>query len=276
MEDDVIGPWSEDKLELLRKYLAAYVGIMQGQTWCRNGYHYIDAFAGSGQPRSRDYGEYVDGSPRIALGLSFSSYTFIEQNPYRVQRLQQLQQEFADRDIRIFEGDCNQIIPQHVTCRICYEHFNRGVVFLDPFALQIDWCTVQAIAETRALEIVMNIPTMAINRTVLLNDFDQLTDMQVQRMTRFWGTTEWRDEIYERVPTLFEEMWEIKTNKTSAQRLGDLYRGRLGEIFPHVTYPLVMRNSHNQPIYCLIFAGHNPTGARITENIFRHYERLGA
>lgn len=276
-DDDVIGPWSEDKLGLLRKYLAAYVSIMRGQPWCKNGYHYIDAFAGSGRPRSQDYGEYVDGSPRVALSLAspFTSYTFVEQDPYRVQKLQQLQEEFPDREIRIFQGDCNQIIPQHITCDICFERYNRGFVFLDPFALSVDWETVQAIAATRALEILMNIPTMAINRTALLNNPEQLTDAQVQRMNRFWGTTEWRGDIYEQVPTLFDETWEIKTNKTTARRLGDLYRGRLSEIFPHVTYPLVMRNAHKQPIYCLIFAGHKSNGAKITEDIFNHYEKLG-
>jgi len=34
-QDDRIGPWSEDKLWLLSKYLDAYTNIMQGQSWCR-------------------------------------------------------------------------------------------------------------------------------------------------------------------------------------------------------------------------------------------------
>lgn len=44
-QDDVIGPWSEDKLDLLGRYLHAYTVIMRAQDWCK-GYHYIDAFAG--------------------------------------------------------------------------------------------------------------------------------------------------------------------------------------------------------------------------------------
>lgn len=66
-QDDIIGPWSEDKLQLLGKYLHAYTFIMQGQRWCRNGYHYIDAFAGTGKARARDEERHVDGSPPAAL-----------------------------------------------------------------------------------------------------------------------------------------------------------------------------------------------------------------
>jgi len=79
-QEDTIGPWSEDKLDLLKKYLNAYTAIMHGQKWCQRGYHYIDAFAGTGAPRARDEERYIDGSPRVALTIQnpFYSYTFIE------------------------------------------------------------------------------------------------------------------------------------------------------------------------------------------------------
>lgn len=66
--EDVIGHWSVEKLGLLRKYLSAYVGILKSQPWCR-GYEYIDAFAGTGKPKSKEEQRYIDGSPRVALSL---------------------------------------------------------------------------------------------------------------------------------------------------------------------------------------------------------------
>jgi len=77
--NDIIGKWSLEKFELLRKYLAGYLIVLTNQTWCR-GYEYIDAFAGTGKPKTKDEQRYVDGSPRIALGLmpSFTQYHFIE------------------------------------------------------------------------------------------------------------------------------------------------------------------------------------------------------
>jgi len=275
-QEDVIGPWSEGKLDLLRKYLHAYARVMQGQKWCRNGYHYIDAFAGTGKPRARDAERYVDGSPRVALTIQypFRSYVFIEKTPWRVQGLQELRAEFPERDIRIREGDCNQIIVTEVTPRIRYENLNRGLIFLDPFGMDIKWSTVEKIAETRALEIFLNFPVMALNRTVLPNDPNALTEAQIERMNRFWGSTEWRDDIYGEVRTLFGPV-EMKIRRTTGKRLGQLFKRRLLEVFPYVTDPLVMTNSKNAPLYCLMLAGHNQTGAKIVQDIFSRYGRLG-
>lgn len=275
--EDTIGPWSEDKLQLLRKYLHAYTVIMRNQRWCRNGYHYIDAFAGTGKPWARDEKRYIDGSPRVALTIEhpFHSYTFIEKTPWRVERLQELQDEFPDRDIRIYEGDCNQIISTRITPRIRYQYFNRGLIFLDPFGMDTEWATIEQIAETRALEIFMNLPVMALNRTALPNDPNALTEAQIDRMNRFWGSTEWRGEIYTEVPTLFGPL-EVKIHPTTGKRVGQLFKRRLEEVFPHVTKPLVMSNSNNAPLYCLIFAGHKDKAAKIVRDIFQRYERLGA
>lgn len=275
-QEDIIGPWSEDKLQLLKKYLHAYTVIMRGQKWCRNGYHYIDAFAGTGKPRARDEERYIDGSPRVALTIQhpFHSYTFIEKTPWRVQRLRELVDEFPDRDIRIREGDCKHIITTEITPSIRYERFNRGLIFLDPFGMNAEWSTIEQIAETRALETFMNFPVMAINRTTLPNDPNALTEAQIERMNRFWGSTEWRGDIYVEMPTFFGPV-EVKIRSTTGRRLGRLFKKRLGEVFPYVTDPLVMTNSKNAPLYCLIFAGHNSTGARIVRDIFQRYERLG-
>jgi three-Cys-motif partner protein len=107
--EDLIGKWSLEKLGLLRKYLAAYLRILTNQSWCR-GYEFIDAFAGTGRPKSRDEQRYVDGSPRIALSLKppFTQYHFVEQESWRVAKLEKLRAEFADRSITLYHGDCKQ------------------------------------------------------------------------------------------------------------------------------------------------------------------------
>lgn len=150
----------------------------------------------------------------------------------------------------------------------------RGLIFLDPFSMNTEWTTIEQIAETKALEVFMNFPVMALNRTALPNDPYALTESQIERMNRFWGSTEWRDDIYEQVQTLFGPV-EMKIHSTTGQRLGKLFKKRLEQAYPFVTDPLVMTNSRNAPLYCLIFAGHNSTGAKIVQDIFRRYERLG-
>ncbi len=44
---------------------------------------------------------------------------------------------------------------------------------------------------------------------------------------------------------------------------------RLKPLFTHVTDPIVIKNTHGADIYCLIFAGHNETGAKIANDVFR-------
>ena len=76
---DTIGRWSLEKLDLLKKYLLAYVTVLKKQGSIK-GYEYIDGFAGTGRPKTRDEQRYVEGSPRVALSLStpFTKYHFIE------------------------------------------------------------------------------------------------------------------------------------------------------------------------------------------------------
>jgi len=271
---DRIGKWSEEKLDLLGKYLNAYTKIMKGQEWCKNGYHYIDAFAGTGKPMAKDEERYIDGSPIVALKVKypFKSYTFIEEEDWRVERLKKLRDEFPNMDIQIRHGDCNTIIIDEIVPKIRYENFNRGIVFLDPFGMNIEWPTIQSIAATRALEIFLNFPVLAINRTVLRNDPYKLSKKQVKRMNRFWGSADWKDDIYQEATDLLGAYIE-KTPQT-AKGLGLKFQKRLEEVFPEVTFPIVMRNSKGTPLYCLIFAGHNTIGKNIAESIFRRFESL--
>jgi hypothetical protein len=140
MAKSVVGPWAEDKLDRLRKYLNAYTTIMKGQSsWC-DGYHYIDAFAGPGEHQVRDENEgtwhdarqvlldvanfgqdqeeqkqFLAGSPRVALDLThpFTTYVFVERSPSRVAALEELRTEYGQsRRIVIRQRDCNQYLQE--------------------------------------------------------------------------------------------------------------------------------------------------------------------
>lgn len=274
---DPIGSWSVQKLELLGEYLERRRLIMKDQAWCRDGDHYIDAFAGSGRPVLHGVEElhYINGSPRVALGLEnpFTSYTFIEMEPWRVERLNLLKAEFSDRKIAVVQGDCNDVLVQQVAPRIRREYFNRGFVFLDPFGINLAWKSIQAIAETRAIEMFLNFPTMGLNRAALHNDPDTLDNEKIEKMNLIWGAEDWRNEIYERRPGLWGEH-EVKIATTRAEWLARLFiERRLSKVFEHVSEPIPMYNSRGIPIYCLIFAGHNAVGAKIASHILSRHPR---
>lgn len=266
-QEDAIGKWSVEKLELLRKYLHAYVQVLKNQDWCR-GYEYIDGFAGTGKPKTRDEKKYTDGSPRVALGLSppFTKYYFIETSSWRLKKLENLRQEFRDRSIEIHSGDCNGVLCDNVIPSLPYESRKRAIAFLDPYGMQLEWGTLQQLAQTRTIEIFLNVPQMAINRSLRRRRHNDIPVATKERMDRFWGTENWAAEFYEEIPTLFGRQTVRKDQST--KQLGQRFRNRLQELFTYCTQPLLMTNSKNAPLYWLFFAGHNSTGYKIANDIF--------
>jgi three-Cys-motif partner protein len=66
---DEIGYWSEVKLEIVRKYAAAYSRILSAQPSIK-AHIYIDAFAGAGTHISKATGAVVSGSPVNAMNIN--------------------------------------------------------------------------------------------------------------------------------------------------------------------------------------------------------------
>jgi three-Cys-motif partner protein len=273
--EDIIGKWSLEKLELLRKYLAGYLTVLTNQTWCR-GYEYIDAFAGTGKPKTKEEQRYVDGSPRIALGLTpcFTQYHFIEQEDWRVARLDKLREEFPTHDITIYHGDCNKILREQILPELSYSSKKRAIAFIDPFGMQFEWETMEHLAETETVEVLLNFPVMAINRGVLRKHPEMISKTSRERLNRFWGTDDWMVDLYMEEQTLFGP--EIIKRPRSGREFGYVFKKRLGEIFRYCSIPILMTNSKNAPLYCMIFAGHNATGEKIAGEIFLKYEKAGS
>jgi three-Cys-motif partner protein len=272
VREDIVGPWATHKHQRLRDYLEAYTTIMRRQRWCA-GFEYIDAFAGTGRARLRDEGIRIDGSPRIALSLPhpFSAYTFIDTTPWRVEQLQTLKAEFPAQNIRIHREDCNEVIVRTITTRVRRETPRRAFVFLDPFGAQVAYDTLVQIAATRAIEILLHFPTMALNRAILRNRVDPSSGaLGSAEMDRMWGNHDWQRLLYHAQPDLFGKVWDLKRRPTGARFLSSLFvEHRLKPLFPFVTAPIVIKNTHGADLYCLIFAGHNPTGAKIADAVFR-------
>ncbi|NJM27497.1 MAG: three-Cys-motif partner protein TcmP, partial [Pseudanabaena sp. RU_4_16] len=118
--EDIIGQWSEEKLDLLAKYLKAYSDIMSNQKTSNNptgkpwlqAYYYIDAFAGSVKPIAKDEQRYINGSPLRALQTNprFDGYWFIDVSPQRIERVERLREEFPDCVIKTRLGNCNEVL----------------------------------------------------------------------------------------------------------------------------------------------------------------------
>lgn len=296
--DGTVGPWASEKLECLEKYLLAYTTILRKQDWCR-GYFYIDAFAGSGraelrrtqpstnanaQPLFNDLaslesdGEattYINGSPKVALELEhpFTHYFFIEQKSERVSALRSLQNEYRDtREISILQGDAGEELERTFLSGDIDWNIHRGVVFLDPFGLQVMWNTIVSLAETKALEVIINFPVgMAIQR--LLPRSGAMSDNHRSLLTNYFGAADWYDVIYQKTSDLFDSQ-QIAKAEDSGRRLALWYQSRLKELFGYGAAPRLIRNSQGGHLYYLLFAGPNQTGAKIAQHILRQGETV--
>ena len=278
------GVWTEIKLNCIEKYLQAYMTIFRKslkaiifKTF------YIDGFAGSGTwcpPGIKKQEELIlyndqksvmDGSARKALSLTypFDHYLFIESNDHCINNLQGLKIEFpplADR-VEVVKGDANMIITNF--CKgFNRNHRERAVMFLDPFGMEVDWSTIGAVGDTKAIDMWLLFPVgVAIIR--LLRKKDLPSDAWTKRLDTTFGTNQWQNRFYSSITeeTLFGAE-ERSVREANWQSVSLFMIERLKSKFTYVTEtPLVLRNSTSSPMYILCFASQNEKGHKIAQDI---------
>jgi len=268
---DEIGNWSEIKLDIIRKYAAAYSAIMAAQARPALHHVYIDAFAGSGMHLARSTGDYVPGSPLNALLTKppFKEYFLID---IAEDKLGSLRGLVGDRpDVQVLAGDCNDLLMDRVFPQVKFEHYRRGLCLLDPYGLDLDWRVIATAGSMRSMELFVNFPVMDINRNVLWRDSTRVDPADVERMTRFWGDASWREVAYYIEATLFGD--DVTVKAIGNRKIVDAFRDRLKTEagLAHVATPLAMRNAKGSTVYYLFFASQNSTGLRIVGDIFKKY-----
>ncbi len=277
------GDWTETKLAILQKYLAAYTTALKRTPFRKA---YIDAFAGTGYRNHRRAGDpsqlelpdhaeeapqrLLDGSARLALKVEppFDSYVFIERNAERCAALRSLSEEFPDRAdrIRVQEGEANTEIRA-----ICAKNWkaHRAVLFLDPYGMQVEWSTIESVARTKAIDLWLLFPLgIGVNRLVTRSG--EIPDGWKRRLDLLLGTSDWFEAFYEVEQTggLFGPMETV--TKRSIDVIAPYFEQRLRSVFPAVATPGVLRNSANCPLYLLCFAASNERGAKPALSIANH------
>ena len=284
------GNWTEQKLRVLGDYLGAYTTALKKAPFEKI---YIDAFAGSGYravgaaspdsheqsvlfPEREELGRrsLLDGSASIALQTDppFDRYIFVEKNRDRCRDLEQLKGRFpglADR-VEITPGDANEEIR-----RLCATSWRskRAALFLDPYGMQVEWATIEAIAGTKAIDLWLLFPLgIGVNR--LLTRSGDVPQPWRKRLNLLLGTEAWEQALYqvESSPGLFGEDVE-RVEKATVQSIGKFFMDRLSQLFAGVAAPVTLRNSTNNPMYLLCFAVGNERGRDIALRIANHLMR---
>jgi three-Cys-motif partner protein len=273
------GTWTDQKLDVLEDYLTAYTTALQKAKFTKG---YIDAFAGSGYRDAKrgvpdlmenDPQELLEGSARRALRVEprFDGYIFIESHSGRRAQLEQLKAEFPDQaeNIRVRGGDANAQLQE--ICRVSWTS-RRAVLFLDPYGMQVEWSTIEAVARTAAIDMWLLFPLgIGVNR-LLKRDADIPVAWR-ERLTALLGTADWFDEFYrtETITDLFGASHTKTVKQASTETIGKYFVNRLKTVFPAVAeQPRVLSNSRGSPLYLLCFAAGNPKGAPIALKIANH------
>ena len=286
--------WTEEKLTILEEYLKQYTTALKNRDF---GLTYVDAFAGTGfvnpfvdgsQHTEFSWGESLDvssrellvGSTRRAIAVDdkpFDTLILVEQNASHATELRRIRDEFPDRDIRIEQSDANAFLQmwcetQNRSLGIPWDrsgHRQRAVVFLDPFATQVQWNTVIAVASTQSIDLWILFPLSALTR-IMPRDREP-EESWAQRLDEVYGGNEWRTLYQTRIRrTLFGDETELV--RADQQAIAQVYLDKLGTIFPHVSAsPRWFNNSRNSPLFAFMFAAANPgRGGEIALRIANH------
>lgn len=278
------GPWTEIKLDAVEYYLECYTKALK---YAGFDLWYIDAFAGSGDRESqRETGGIFEGAPietiretlagsaRRALDVRppFDHYVFIEKDETRCEALTETRDENPNVDIQIIQGEANEELRELVKSepwRRRDTSKSRGVVFLDPYALHVDWETVRALASTRVLDVWYLFPIRDTIRQ-LAHDFKGIGP-KAAMLDRVLGP-EWR-ELYsikpdhqppaldmfaildDAAPPIEPELQRVVSQKQFEQWL----KGRLCKEFPFVSEPLPLLASPNRQLFSLFLGVSNPS-----------------
>lgn len=246
------GPWTLLKLEILEKYFGFYTQALKNHfNLC-----YIDAFAGSGNVTLKDYGTTF-GSALRALDYPFDQYFYIEKNRTYLKQLEEnIIRKRVSKNVKIVHGDCNELL-RTIHSYDWYGNHWRGVIFLDPYAMDLDWDALVSISKTQVFDIWYLFPISALNRN--LPKDGEISVPSKEKINRVLGTQDWEKEIYFESPqmTLFEEP---STERKSFREITIYVLNRLRTIFPAVSpNSRILTLSNKSPIFLLCFAVSNPS-----------------
>lgn len=277
------GQWTRQKLLAVSQYLQAYVTAMKKQPFTL---WYVDAFAGKGFSEhalgsapllgdDQDAVAFVEGSPLNALAVQppFDCYLFIESDQAHLSSLnERIKGRVSDQSkVIAAHGDANEKLLEFCN-ELDSQRMARAVVFLDPFATQVRWQTVERLGRTGKVDLWILFPIMAVSR-MLARDKGRQQLAWEKRLDEVFGSSDWRTAFYA------PPSGDLFGGRTSAQRvvtvegICQFYLKRLETVYGAVAKDFKMlNNSGNSPIFALMFAVASPSPAarRIALGIANH------
>lgn len=262
----VVGPWAEEKYELLRNYATMFATSMK-EKW--DSRVYIDLFSGPGKVLIRGTSRIVLASPLIALGIPvpFDCYIFCEKNAAFLAALRErVRTGYPSQAVRFLHGDANDLVGEILAAMPPYSRRQRilGFCFGDPYRLRdLHFSTIRDLAQ-RYMDFLILLPTGM--------DAGRNSQNYLKRgnstIEGYVGTPDWREKWSEWKKSqgshprfdkfLTEFYWEQMKN------LGYRYGERKDSV-------LVRSTDKRLPLYRLGFFSRHPLG----EKFWREARKYG-
>lgn len=268
------GDWTKEKLTIIEDYLQFYVNALSKQ---KAQLIYIDAFAGSGKTELQS-GETIDGSALISLKYNFDKYYFIELDEERSRCLnEEINTRFHEKKdkVKVITGDSNSELKKLFRSLTVYQ---RGVMFLDPYAMELEWDVLETAKQTNILDIWYLFPLNALTRNLYKKMSMPIATKN--KVTQILGTNEWEKELYHQSAQL-SIFGDEPLERVNFDRLVDFVRQRLINSFPYVSpQSRMLKNSNNSPMFILFFIMTNKSGkaiglgSKVVTDIFNKLDKM--
>lgn len=270
------GLWTKQKLTIIEEYLKCYsIGLKN----CKFKKIYIDAFAGSGvteldkkiekensifdiypnldTDKTNNEINEIEGSALISLKYDFDNYYFLELDKKRATELKgRISENYPDKlnKVEIIQGDSNETLLNLLKS---IKPTERYLMFIDPYALELKWDTLNNIASGDGNDVWYLFPLHALTR-VLPKDRGKLNQNE-KLVSEILGTEEWEELLY--VTSNQLNFWgEEKKNRIEFNKLYPYILKRLKSIFPYVADEYtILKNSNSSPLFMLCFMMTNKT-----------------
>jgi three-Cys-motif partner protein len=262
------GIWTKSKLDLLKDYLDAFTTATKIKSPKER--IYLDLFGGEPENVDRTTLSPIDGSARIALDTTnppFTRLRFFELPQNAAKLRTTLQQEFPGRDLRVYEGDCNDSIHEALA------DLHRDDVawaptfaFIDPNGPDCHWATLEALAAHKGpeaktkVELWMLFPVPLFQR--MLPRTGAVRQEDEERITLMYGTPAWHAVLAAKLDG------EISATEAREEYV-NLMRWRLEQELGYSwTHHLMVNNESNRPIYYMVFATDSDPGKKIMRDLY--------
>ena len=185
-----VGPWAENKYEVLHHYNYMF------STGMKNRFHnrvYIDLFSSAGIARIRNSNKYVLTSSLIALNLPdpYDYYIYCDIDEKCISTLsERVQRYFPAKKANYIVGDCNEKATKILSLLPKPSKSNTVLTFcvVDPFNLGINFRTMKALSKYR-MDFLILLSWMDTSR----NEF-RYVEYDNNRVDNFLGDAVWREK----------------------------------------------------------------------------------